>query len=102
MYSTGLLVLSAPVMHVERLYQLPGHAYAVLLAKLYHCPGFGNFCRAVMAAYKAMLQQSTIVGTGTHAQQPLERLRKIARKGSCAALYCTGEACIKTLQLLRQ
>ncbi len=51
-YGTGLLLLQAPVMRIQRLYRLPDNEYVVLLTLLRQCPCLGHFMRTMSAAYK--------------------------------------------------
>jgi hypothetical protein len=98
----GPLVLLVPVIDVAHLYEQPMHAHTMLLAELYNCLSFGDFGSSVMAAYEATLQQSTTVIMGTDTQHPMEKLCKIAGKGSCMVLQRVGEASIVILLLLGQ
>ncbi len=94
-YGTGLLLLQAPVMRVQRLYRLSDDEYAVLLALLRHCPRLGHFTRAVSAAYEA-----TCARHANSEQQSLERLRDLVRERSHTALLRASAAASATLQAL--
>ncbi len=94
-YGTGLLLLQAPVMRMQRLYRLSDDEYAVLLALLQNCARLGHFTRAVSAAYEATC--------ATHAnseQQSLECLRNLVCERSHMALLRASAATSATLQAL--
>jgi hypothetical protein len=94
-YGTGLLLLQAPVMRVQRLYRLSDDVYAVLLALLRHCPRLRHFMRAVSAAYEA-----TYAGQANSEQQSLERLCDLVGEPSHTALLRASAAASATLQAL--
>ncbi len=94
-YNTGLLLLQAHVMHMQRLYRLSDDEYTALLALLQHCPHLGHFTRAMLAAYKA-----TCAAHANSEQQSLERLRDLVRERSHTVLLCTSAAASATLQVL--
>jgi hypothetical protein len=91
-YGTGLLLLQAPIMRVQRLYHLSDDEYAVLLALLRHCPCLGHFTRAVSAAYEA-----TCASHANSKQQSLERLRNLVHERSHTALLRASAVASATL-----
>jgi hypothetical protein len=94
-YGTGLLLLQALIMHVQRLYRLSDDEYAVLLTLLRHCPRLGHFTRAMSAAYEA-----TCAGYANSEQQSLERLRDLVHERSHMVLLRVSAAASATLQAL--
>jgi hypothetical protein len=94
-YGTGLLLLQATVIRVQRLYDLSDDEYAVLLALLRHCPRLGHFTRAVSATIEA-----TCAGHANSEPQSLECLRDLVHERSHTALLRASAAASATLQAL--